>query len=824
MKLKHLLILFLGVSAIALGAVKISELSLMTASDVETADSFPMVDASSNLTKRLRISDLFSVPALQTTLSGKQASLPWTTNGDLVYYSSGAARLPKGTNGQYLQMVDGLPAWATLTGSGITTLNSQTATTQTFSVGTSGTDFAISSSGGVHTFNLPTASGTNRGALSAADWTTFNSKQAAGNYITALTGDVTASGPGSAAATVAQVGGYSAANVAAGATLANAATNANTAGAIVKRDGSGNFSAGTITAALSGNATTASALASNPAACSAGQFVNDMAADGTLTCATPTGATWGSITGTLSSQTDLQSALDAKAPTASPTFSGTITTPLTASRAVVTNGSSQLATAVYTDANTASAIVQRDASGNFSAGTISASLSGNASTATALAANPTDCAGGQYATAIDASGNLTCGAVSSGVTTVGAFSGSSQTNGASISGSTITFGPADASNPGMVTTGTQTIAGNKTITGSTVFSNTVAMTLNGTNPELVFNGAGGTSGFKIKSDNSLFGYRAINFQSNNAGGGYTEVFRLGDANGILHATHSSYYTSNTWDVGSGGGNPRYFRAGTGAIFGIGTGSSSPNYTLDLRNTAGTQTALQITNNDTGTASTDGLIIGVDGSEIPFIDSRETFLSFQFGGTQTANLQANKWTWNNNADILVDTSRPLGLKTTGISTASIGLGYVAADTLPSPSAGEIYGKTGVNMVFKTNGGTTALTLDTSQNTTLSGKLVTECESVSLTADGQTVTPTKSCINLSSNDATAGNRTFKLAQATAGTRLTIMWSGTNAGELLDDSAQGTAGNHRMSGDWTPTQYDTIDFISNGTDWHERSRSAN
>lgn len=39
----------------------------------------------------------------------------------------------------------------------------------------------------------------------------------------------------------------------------NAATNANTASTIVKRDASGNFSAGTITAALSGNATTATA-------------------------------------------------------------------------------------------------------------------------------------------------------------------------------------------------------------------------------------------------------------------------------------------------------------------------------------------------------------------------------------------------------------------------------------------------------------------------------------------------------------------------------------------------------------------------------------
>ncbi len=41
--------------------------------------------------------------------------------------------------------------------------------------------------------------------MSSADWSTFNGKQASGNYITALTGDVTASGPGSVAATLATV-------------------------------------------------------------------------------------------------------------------------------------------------------------------------------------------------------------------------------------------------------------------------------------------------------------------------------------------------------------------------------------------------------------------------------------------------------------------------------------------------------------------------------------------------------------------------------------------------------------------------------------------
>lgn len=57
------------------------------------------------------------------------------------------------------------------------------------------------------------ADSTHNGYLSSTDWSTFNGKQAAGNYITALTGDVSASGPGSVAATVNSVGGSSAANI-----------------------------------------------------------------------------------------------------------------------------------------------------------------------------------------------------------------------------------------------------------------------------------------------------------------------------------------------------------------------------------------------------------------------------------------------------------------------------------------------------------------------------------------------------------------------------------------------------------------------------------
>jgi hypothetical protein len=69
---------------------------------------------------------------------------------------------------------------------------------------------------------------------------------------TAMTGDVSITNTGST--TVGSVGGSSAANIHSAELAANAATNLNTPSTIVERDGSGNFSAGTITASLTGHA------------------------------------------------------------------------------------------------------------------------------------------------------------------------------------------------------------------------------------------------------------------------------------------------------------------------------------------------------------------------------------------------------------------------------------------------------------------------------------------------------------------------------------------------------------------------------------------
>jgi hypothetical protein len=110
----------------------------------------------------------------------------------------------------------------------------------------------------------------------------------------------------------------------------------------------------------------------------------------------------------------------------------------------------------------------------------------------------------------------------------------------------------------------------------------------------------------------------------------------------------------------------------------------------------------------------------------------------------------------------------------------------------------------------------------------GAIATSPSTASLTADNQTVICTnKSYIQLSSNSATASQRTFVLTPTVAamnGQILTLEWTGTNAGEIADDSSNIGGGNTRLSAVWTPTQYDTLTLRFNGTDWVEMSRSTN
>lgn len=155
------------------------------------------------------------------------------------------------------------------------------------------------------------------------------------NAITGLTGDVTATGSNSTsvAATVASVGGSTAALIHSAELSANAATNLNTASTIVKRDASGNFSAGMITANLTGNVS-------------------------------------GNVSGTSFSFT---SALSGDVGGVS---SSTVVNAVGGSTAALVH-TAELATNAATSAATASTIVKRDVTGSFSAFQINAQFIGN---------------------------------------------------------------------------------------------------------------------------------------------------------------------------------------------------------------------------------------------------------------------------------------------------------------------------------------------------------------------------------------------------------------------------------------------------------------
>jgi hypothetical protein len=122
-----------------------------------------------------------TTPAITLTTSisgilyGNGTAVAATTVSAPLNYSAGTLSIPVATasaNG-YLSSTD----WTTFNNKGSGTVTSVAALT----LGTTGTDLSSTVANGtttpVITLNVPTASATNRGALSSTDWSTFNSKQ-----------------------------------------------------------------------------------------------------------------------------------------------------------------------------------------------------------------------------------------------------------------------------------------------------------------------------------------------------------------------------------------------------------------------------------------------------------------------------------------------------------------------------------------------------------------------------------------------------------------------------------------------------------------------
>jgi trimeric autotransporter adhesin len=157
-------------------------------------------------------------------------------------------------------------------------------------------------------------------------------------------------------------------------------SNAIGANKIVARDGSGNFAAGTITASLSGNASTAT-TATTASTLNPGRTIainGDVTGTATLFN--------GSVAITIPTTITNNSIVDADINSAAAIVDTKLATITTAGKVADTATSG-------TGINTPLTLVRRNASGNFSAGTITADLvgdvTGNATTATTLATGKT---------------------------------------------------------------------------------------------------------------------------------------------------------------------------------------------------------------------------------------------------------------------------------------------------------------------------------------------------------------------------------------------------------------------------------------------------
>lgn len=244
-------------------------------------------------------------------------------------------------------------------------------------------------------------------------------------------------------------------------------------------------------------------------------------------------------------------------------------------------GTLENARTTATSANTASAIVARDGSGNFTAGTISAALSGNASTATALAANGANCSAGQYPLGVDASGAVeSCTAVSAGIT-VGTTTITSGTD------TRVPFN--DAGVYGEDAGLTFIKATDTLLTGLLGLGTTTAQTLNTVSlTDIKLQAADAGDAFvAINSSSGVSGRAEV--YSNVSGAGVNA--RLWSDGAVGDGGTSSSWGVNTWtDAGVATRRFTVFRdgyVGTESRLGVGTGVSTPNGPLEVLGAGGT---------------------------------------------------------------------------------------------------------------------------------------------------------------------------------------------------------------------------------------------
>jgi hypothetical protein len=153
--------------------------AVMTAVDAAAART--VLGLGTLATQNGAITDYLTIANAATTyqpLDADLTALAALTGTNNIYYRSAADTWSSVTIGTGLTFTGG--TLAASGGSGISSLNGLTGETQTFAVATTGTDFAITSSGTAHTFAIPSASATARGLVTTGAQTIAGNKTFSG--------------------------------------------------------------------------------------------------------------------------------------------------------------------------------------------------------------------------------------------------------------------------------------------------------------------------------------------------------------------------------------------------------------------------------------------------------------------------------------------------------------------------------------------------------------------------------------------------------------------------------------------------------------------
>jgi len=220
-------------------------------------------------------------------ISGKLTD-PMTTNGDMIYRASGVpARLAIGAADTVQVSSGSAPGWAKILNANIDTAAAIAYSKLDLVGGIVNAD--INASAAIDYSKLDLVGDIVNADINSSAGIVYSKLDLTGGIVNA---DVNAS---------AGIVDTKLATISTSGKVANSATTATASNAnstIVLRDGSGNFSAGTVSANVTGNVTgdvtgnadTATALAANPADCASDRYATTIAANGDLTCAQVTNA------------------------------------------------------------------------------------------------------------------------------------------------------------------------------------------------------------------------------------------------------------------------------------------------------------------------------------------------------------------------------------------------------------------------------------------------------------------------------------------------------------------------------------------------------